>query len=139
LEFEADIPYLVTAKDVRRVFHDESEVKGISPVLDHIEALTRGMEEVNRHTQERIAASGIDLESPPLKKADVREGETVYDHKGREWTVGKGKQMIPSFSQPGIQGVQGEIVAGKAYPFKDAVKYDWGWSADVAAWRRGRP
>jgi hypothetical protein len=118
-------------------------VQGPAPVpeqsvLDDIDSLTRVLAEANRRTQERINASGIDLESPPLKKSEVVEGESVYDGKGRAWTVGNGKQMIPSFSQPAIQGVQNEIVEGKPYPFKDAVKRDWGWSADVAAWRRGR-
>lgn len=112
--------------------------KEVASELSKIDALTRGMQLVNQHTQERIKTSGIDLESSPLNKSDVKEGETVFDQKGRGWTVGKGKKMIPSFSQSGIQGVQGEIVKGKEYPFENATKTDWGWSAGVATWRRGK-
>jgi hypothetical protein len=106
--------------------------------LANLDSLISGMSELNRRTQDRISASGIDLASPPLKKSEVKEGEFVYDQKGRVWKVGKGKQMIPSFSQPGIQGVQSEIVEGQSYPFKESVKRDWGWSSDgIAQWSRG--
>ena len=111
----------------------------ISPVLENIDALTEIMRQVNENTQKRIAESGIDLSAPPVNKADAKEGETVFDQKGRPWIVGKNKKMIPTFSQPGIQGVQNEIVSGKEYPFENAVKRDWGWYSNIATWRRPAP
>jgi hypothetical protein len=60
------------------VFQDESEAKGLQPVLDHIEALTRGTEEVNRHTQERIAASVTPKQyiEMALRQAQIGQDET---------------------------------------------------------------
>jgi hypothetical protein len=82
----------------------------------------------NQLTQNRITSSGINLDQPPLTKSEVTQGETLYDQHGRPWIVGKGKRMIPSFSQVGLQGVQAEILKDQPYPF----------DSEIVQWRKGK-
>lgn len=114
--------------------------KAHQDVISAVEGLTESLRELNARRQARIDASGIDLDSPPLQKSDVKVGEVVYDQLGREWRVSKNKKMISSFSQEGVRGVRSEIVEGKEYPITKSYKREWGWqSDDIAAWRRGNP
>jgi len=105
--------------------------------LEELEQLIKAVSAVNDYRQARIKMSGIDLSSKPLSKKDVIVGETVFDHLGRIWKVGKRKKMIPTFSITGIMGVQDEITEGKEYDITVPEERDWGWTSDdIACWRR---